>query len=324
MQSNRTNKSVSRGRLALNLKVVCSKRRESWKASEGCFDYSIKPNQSSDGQSSVGSSPMSSPIRLQDDSDKNEFVTVYDRNDACSWIHQNGVNLKMGPDTICLAYSILDRMLSVLKVRRRLLRVLVAASLSLAAKFTEDETRNQFARFLLDACGLTFSFRDLTRMELLVCSKLEWNLHESTPIEFLYSFFDILAAGRDFPSPHQRKAVSSFLASRLVDFNLAKLPNMEIALGCIFVVFGGRGMSRLRLLLTTQGINCDFNLAQEAGRLLKPHAKVSMRLVSKFIQMGEEDKKETELLFSVKKLLSYGHLEPIKFGQKTFAEVVRC
>ena len=60
--------------------------------------------------------------------------------------------------------------------------------------------------------------RDLTRMELLVCSKLDWSLQESTPAEFLYSFFDILSNGRDFPTPHQRKAVSAFLASRLVEY----------------------------------------------------------------------------------------------------------
>lgn len=267
---------------------------------------------------------MSSPQRDQPPNPDNEFITVSDRNDACSWIHQNGVKLKMGPDSICFAYGILDRVLSVLRVRHRLLSVLAAASLSLACKFTEDEMRNSFARFLCDASGLTFSMRDLTRMELLVCSKLDWVLQESTPVDFLYSFFDILANGRDFPTPHQRKAVSAFLATRLVDFELAKLPNMEIALGCIFVVFGGRGMARLRLLLTLHGINCDFNLAQEASRLLKPHARISLRLVSKYIQLGEEDKKETDLLFSVKKLLNFGHLEPIPFGQKTFAEVVRC
>lgn len=286
----------------------------------GATSASTKSNSTSNSPSN---SPMQSPMRDQMESE-NEFVTVADRNDACSWIHQHGVALKMGSDSICLAYGILDRVLSVLKVRRRLLRVLAAASLSLACKFTEDETKDSFARYLCDASGLSFSMRDLTRMELLVCSKLDWSLQESTPVDFLYSFFDILSNGRDFPTPHQRKAVSSFLASRLVDFDLARLPNMEIALGCIFVVFGGRGMARLRLLLTLHGIVCDFNLAQEASRLLKPHARISLRLVSKYIQLGEEEKKETDLLFSVKKLLSFGHLEPIPFGQKTFAEVVRC
>jgi len=315
MQSNRSSKSsVSLRRLAVHLKSVCCKRREGWKASGKFLDYY--------GNASASSSPMSTPER--GDAAELEFVTVKDRNQACSWVHQTGTAMKAGPDTLALAFGILDRVLSVLKVRKRLLRVLAAASLSLAIKFSEDDPRNSFARYLCDASGLTFSMRDLTRMELLVCSKLDWNIQESTPVEFLYSFFDILANGRDFPTAHQRKAVSTFLVAQLQDFELAKLPNMEIALGCIFIVFGGRGVSRLRLLLTLHGINVDFALAQEASRLLKPNARISLRLVSKYLQFGEEDKKETELLFSVKKLLSFGYLEPIPFGQKTFAEVVRC
>ena len=91
---------------------------------------------------------------------------------------------------------------------------------------------------------------------------------------------------------------------------------MEVALGCIFVVFGGRGVSRLRLLLNLHGLQCDFQAAQEAARLLRPHSRISLKLVSKYLQLGEEEQRETDLLFSVKKLLSFGYLEPIPFGQK--------
>ena len=38
--------------------------------------------------------------------------------------------------------------------------------------------------------------------------------------------------------------------------------------------------------------------------------------MSKYLQLGEEEQRETDLLFSVKKLLSFGYLEPIPFGQK--------
>ena len=81
---------------------------------------------------------------------------------------------------------------------------------------------------------------------------------------------------------------------------------MEVALGCIFVVFGGRGVSRLRLLLNLHGLQCDFQAAQEAARLLRPHSRISLKLVSKYLQLGEEEQRETDLLFSVKKLLSFG------------------
>ena len=103
---------------------------------------------------------------------------------------------------------------------------------------------------------------------------------------------------------------------------MAKLPNLEIALGCIANIFGGRALSRLRLVLTLHGIKCNFNYAQEAARLLRPHARVSLRLVSKYLQLSEEDKKEADILFSIKKLLCFGQLEPIPYGQKvTFFKV---
>ena len=51
---------------------------------------------------------------------------------------------------MCLAYGVLDRVFSVLRVRRRLLKVLAAASLSLAIKYIEDDNNQSYARFLCD------------------------------------------------------------------------------------------------------------------------------------------------------------------------------
>ena len=62
--------------------------------------------------------------------------------------------------------------------------------------------------------------RDLMRMELLILSKLDFMIQESTAVDFLFAFFDILAAGRDFPSTHQRKAISAFLVERLAKYDL--------------------------------------------------------------------------------------------------------
>lgn len=295
----RSNNAVPLRRLALNLKSIVSKKREEWKATE----CSIERNENSE---------------------ESDFVNVEDREDACRWILDVAGSLKMAPDTVGLCIGVFDRVLNVLKVRTRLVRVLAAACLSLTAKYTEDEARESFARSLCTAAGFTFSRKDLLRMELLVCTKLEWQLVESTPIDFLYAFMDIVGNGPDFPSPQKRVTIAQFLSSRLVDWNLAKLPNMEIALGGLMVIFGGRGMFRLRRLLSLHGYTSDTHLIQEAHRLLKPYAKIELKLISKLIQRGEEETIEAEVFSSVKKLLNHGQLEPIQFGQMTFAEIVRC
>ena len=52
-------------------------------------------------------------------------------------------------------------------------------------------------------------------MELLVCTKLDWQINQSTSIDFLYAFMDIVGNGPDFPSQQKRITIAEFLVSRL-------------------------------------------------------------------------------------------------------------
>ena len=90
---------------------------------------------------------------------------------------------------------------------------------------------------------------------------------------------------------------------------------MEVALGCLTVTFGGTGMLRLRRLLALHGYATNTHLIVETQRLLKPYAKMELKLISRLIQRGEEDETEADIFSSVKKLLNHGQLEPIPFGQ---------
>ena len=104
------------------------------------------------------------------------------------------------------------------------------------------------------------------------------------------------------------------------------------------VTFGGTGMLRLRRLLTLHGYATNTHLINETKDLLKPYAKMELKLISRLIQRGVEDETEEDIFSSVKKLLNHGQLEPIPFGQmvnsneaflrliyfQTFAEIVRC
>ena len=81
------------------------------------------------------------------------------------------------------------------------------------------------------------------------------------------------------------------------------------------VTFGGRGMFRLRRLLALHGYSTDTQTIQQAQSLLKPYAKMELKLISRLIQRGEEDETEADIFSSVKKLLNHGQLEPIPFGQ---------
>ncbi|CBY10197.1 unnamed protein product [Oikopleura dioica] len=148
----RSNKdSVPLRRLALNLKAIVAKQKEEWKTCE-------------------------SNVNAASESSDSDFVSIEDRENTCRWLLDVAESLKMSPDTVALCFCVFDRVLNVLKVRTRLVRVLAAACLSLTAKYTEDEARESFARSLCTAAGFTFSRKDLLRMELLVCTKLDWQL----------------------------------------------------------------------------------------------------------------------------------------------------
>lgn len=86
---NRSSSCVSLRRLAVHLKFVCSKRRECWKHAELSNITVITPSDgSASSNSSDNGSPPESPERIGQT--KDSYVNSLDRDDACSWMHQQG------------------------------------------------------------------------------------------------------------------------------------------------------------------------------------------------------------------------------------------
>lgn len=292
-------------KMAQQLKLVLNRRREDWK-------YSL-----------IDDSELNSQIQIE--LEEQGFVTQQDRDDECTYILTLGQSLQLSCDTFCLAFSLLDRTIGALKIRKRLIRLLAITCLKIAIKFTEDDKRENLNRQLCEACGYQFSKRDVNRMEFFVLEKLEWNTFDSSPCDILYCIIDILSNGKDFLSNHQKKSIASFLSCQLVSWDLAKIPNMEIALGCITTIFGSRAAQRIAILMNLYGLKLNQDKVLQASIFLKPKARmISLRYVSKYHKFCIEDSTEGELFFDVKKLMTRGDLTPILFGSKSWAEVVRC
>uniref|UniRef100_A0A672PR77 Cyclin-I-like n=1 Tax=Sinocyclocheilus grahami TaxID=75366 RepID=A0A672PR77_SINGR len=85
------------------------------------------------------------------------------RDEAVRWLRAVHSQLKLYPETLCLAIGILDRFLSAVK-RIPSLRELVSSS----------------------KCGCSPS--EILRMERIVLDKLNWDLHSTTALDFLYIF----------------------------------------------------------------------------------------------------------------------------------------
>jgi len=282
-----------------SLKLIHSRHRETWKKS--FQKLSVSDDDKADDKMSV------------DDCPDIKYVTRFDRDEICDWIYQLGNQVNLGPDVFCLSFQLIDRMLSVLKVQTRHIQVLGAACLSLATKYTEDESRKHFSKFLLQQADLSFSMRDLNKMEVVVCSKLEWQFQEVGPLDFFYSLTEVL--NENVPKKHKNIA-AHFLVSRLTNYDLARLGSLEIGMGCVISMLGGRkGESHLRTLFRVNGISADFKMVKEAVRLIRPGLS-KLKLSKKCY--------ETEgIHLLLRKYMASGCIHTTPYGQKTFADIVR-
>jgi len=293
--------------VATRLKLVLSRRQEGWKHLINKENVEIND-------------------QIQKELEQQGYVTKEDRNNECEFIQQIGQSLQLNCDTYCLAYSLLDRTIGAMKIRKKLIRLLSTTCLKIAIKFTEDDKRENLNRILCEASGYQYSKRDVNRMELFILEKLEWNTLDSSVCDILYCLIDILSCGREFLFPHQRKSLATFIAAQLADFELAKLPNLEIALGYIGTIFGSRAANRIAQIATMYGLKINQDQVLQAAIYLKPKTRLlaTRRFTSKYHNFCRDEYDTGDLFFDVKKLMTRGELIPVDFGSKSYAEVVRC
>ncbi|XP_062867543.1 cyclin-I [Trichomycterus rosablanca] len=115
-------------------------------------------------------------------------ISPAQRDEAVQWLTDLHRRLKLYPETLCLAISILDRFLSTIKARPKYLRCIAITCFFLAAKTSEEDERIPTLRELISssACGCTPS--EVLRMERIILDKLNWDLHAATPLDFLHIF----------------------------------------------------------------------------------------------------------------------------------------
>ncbi|KTF91490.1 hypothetical protein cypCar_00019234 [Cyprinus carpio] len=108
------------------------------------------------------------------------------RDEAVRWLRDVHSQLKLYPETLCLAIGILDRFLSAIKARPKYLRCIAISCFFLAVKTSEEDERIPSLKELVSSSKCGCSPSEILRMERIVLDKLNWDLHSATALDFLY------------------------------------------------------------------------------------------------------------------------------------------
>lgn len=101
-------------------------------------------------------------------------------------------DMSLSIDTFSLFVHLLDRFLSSYKVKSKYLECLAVACLYIACKVKEEDENIAVTREFLDECECKCSVSDLLRMEQMVLAKFEWNVNDTTAIDFVYIYHALL------------------------------------------------------------------------------------------------------------------------------------
>ncbi|XP_061657011.1 cyclin-I [Syngnathoides biaculeatus] len=115
-------------------------------------------------------------------------ISPTQRDKAICWLTELHGRLQLYPETLVLAISILDRFLASIKARPKYLRCIAIASFFVAIKTCEEDECVPSLRELVAASSCGCSPSEILRMERIILDKLNWDLHNATPLDFLHIF----------------------------------------------------------------------------------------------------------------------------------------
>jgi len=173
-------------------------------------------------------------------------VGCSDRDRSVKLMMKLTMNFQFGAETFFLAVNILDRFLTKVKVHPRYLKCITITCFYLACKFHQEEENIPRTIHLIEASSVQCRIADVLRLERIIVDKLQWNIHTSTSVQFLYVFHAI-AVGGNFNTIESQ-------------MNLQKLVSMlSHLISCYHVAFTHSSACLALSLLSVNMQQCGFD-----------------------------------------------------------------
>ncbi|KAM3251737.1 hypothetical protein T459_05787 [Capsicum annuum] len=155
------------------------------------------------------------------------------RRHSLSLISQAQSSYKFDGYTAYLAGNYIDRFLSeqaVMENKPWMVRILVIASLSLAAKMRNvDLSLSDIQRDV----GIIFDAQSIHRMELLILDALKWRLRSITPFSFLHLFTSVFQLGDSSLTQSLKQRASDIIFSTQCEIKLFEYKPSVIAVSAL-------------------------------------------------------------------------------------------
>ncbi|KAI3968946.1 hypothetical protein MKW92_002081 [Papaver armeniacum] len=250
--------------------------------SESCFDDELVEENNfnlnySCNFSVQNESPDDEYIEMLIDRERiseNRFTLVDDddswlksaRLESIKWIISKSDYFGFGFQTAYLSISYVDRFLSKRitdSEKSWAIRLLSIASLSLAAKMEECEVP-LLSKFNSEQ-ELNFESNTIQKMELMICSTLEWRMNSITPFSYLHYFIS------NFGNESRRRPPSKDLLSKSIELVFAFTKEINLIGHPPSIVAAASVLAALDQRLTRKTIEYKMSLISSCGSLDNDH-----------------------------------------------------
>lgn len=163
------------------------------------------------------------------------------RDNIVRWLAQLNKKFYFAAETFFLSVTVLDRFLNIVKCRPKHLRIIGLACLYVAAKTREEDEVLPTTLELVQRSEVGCSVAELHRMELIVLSKLSFDLNATTTLEILHILYALLLTQQPRLLDHVPQVTVSrqlaMLTEKLmicaIDHHLLSLPPAALAVAIL-------------------------------------------------------------------------------------------